>query len=84
MLPMSSLLKRITHPENSMFLVGTTWSETLITLPEKLFLIWRSAGSPRHGPLYDLMKIKRAQFKRNKRHCEKMLNLLKLSDLLPI
>ena len=48
------------------------------------FLIWRSAGSPRHGPLYDLMKIKRAQFKRNKRHCEKMLNLLKLSDLHPI
>ena len=21
------------------------------------FLIWRSAGSPRHGPLYDLMKL---------------------------
>ena len=34
-------------------------------------LIWRSAGSPRHGLLYDLMKIKRAQFKRNKRYCEK-------------
>ena len=41
------------------------------------FLIWRSAGSPRHGPLYDLMKIKRAQFKRNKRHCEKNAESLK-------
>ena len=31
------------------------------------FLFWRSAGSPRHGPLYDIMKIRRAHFKRNKR-----------------
>ena len=30
------------------------------------FLIWRSAGSARHGTLYDLMKSKRAQFKRIK------------------
>ena len=30
------------------------------------FLFWRSAGSPRHGPLYDIMKIRRAHFKRNK------------------
>ena len=35
------------------------------------FLIWRSAGGPRHGPLYDIMKITRAHFKRNKRLCEK-------------
>ena len=31
------------------------------------FLFWRSAGSPRHGPLYDIMKIRCAHFKRNKR-----------------
>ena len=48
------------------------------------FLIWRSAGSPRHGPLYDLMKIKRAQFKRNKRHCEKNAESLKAERLAPI
>ena len=46
------------------------------------FLFWRSAGSPRHGPLYDIMKIKRAHFKRNKRLCEKKLKFLKLKDLL--
>ena len=45
------------------------------------FLIWRSAGSPRHGSLYDLMKIKRAQFKRNKRHCEKNAESLKAERL---
>ena len=27
------------------------------------FLFWRSAGSPRHGPLYDIMKVRRAHFK---------------------
>ena len=45
------------------------------------FLIWRSAGSPRHGPLYDLMKTKRAQFKGNKRHCEKNAESLKAERL---
>ena len=50
----------------------------------KSSLIWRSAGIPRHGPFYDLMTIKRAQFKRNNRLCEEMLNLLKLSDLLQL
>ena len=45
------------------------------------FLIWRSAGSPRHGPLYDLMKIKRAQFKHNKRLCEKNAEALKAERL---
>ena len=34
------------------------------------FLIWRSAETPRHGPLYDIMKIRRAHFK-CKRLCEK-------------
>ena len=29
-------------------------------------LIWQAVGSPRRGPLYDLMKIKQAQFKRSK------------------
>ena len=46
------------------------------------FLIWRSAGGPRHGPLSDVMKIRRAHFKSNKRLCEKRLNCLQLSDLL--
>ena len=46
------------------------------------FLIWRSAGSHRHGPLFDIMKTKRAEFKRRKRLCEKMLKLSKLIDLL--
>ena len=29
------------------------------------FLFWRSAGSPRHGPLYDIMKVRRAHLKKN-------------------
>ena len=46
------------------------------------FLFWRSAGSPRLGPLYNIMKIRRAHFKRNKRLREtKMLKFLKLKDL---
>ena len=44
------------------------------------FLIWWSAESPHHGPLYDIMKIRCAHFKRNK--SENMLKCLKLSDLL--
>ena len=41
------------------------------------FLIWRSAGSSCHDPLYDIMKIRRAHFKRNKRLCEKNAEILK-------
>ena len=33
------------------------------------FLIWWSAGSPHLGPLYDIIKMRRAHFKRNKRLC---------------
>ena len=44
------------------------------------FLVWRSAGSPRHGPLYDIMKIRRAHFKRD--YVKNMLTFLKLKDLL--
>ena len=43
------------------------------------FLIWRAVGSPRRGPLYDLMKIKQAQFKRNK--TEKNTESLKAKGL---
>ena len=45
------------------------------------FLFWRSAGSPRHGPLYDIMKIRRSHFKRNKRLCEKNAEILKAERL---
>ena len=45
------------------------------------FLFWCSAGSPRHGPLYDIMKIRRAHFKRNKRLCEKNAEILKAERL---
>ena len=45
------------------------------------FLIWRSAGSPRHGPLFDIMKAKRAEFKRKKRLCEKNAETLKADRL---
>ena len=45
------------------------------------FLSWRSAGSPRHGPLYDIMKVRRAHFKRNKRLCEKNAEILKAERL---
>ena len=45
------------------------------------FLIWRSAGSPRHGPLFDIMKAKRAEFKREKRLCEKNAETLKADRL---
>ena len=36
----------------------------------------RSAGSPRHGPFYDIMKIKR-----NKRLCEKNAEIIKAEQL---
>ena len=45
------------------------------------FLIWRSAGSPRHGPLFDIMKTKRAEFKRRKRLYEKNAETLKADRL---
>ena len=45
------------------------------------FLIWRSAGSPRHGPLFDIMKAKRAEFKRKKILCEKNAETLKADRL---
>ena len=45
------------------------------------FLIWRSAGSPRHGPLFDIMKTKRAEFKRKKRLYEKNAETLKADRL---
>jgi len=52
------LLKFIICFQNTLFLVGITWSETPIRLLENL----SSIGSL----LYDLMKIKQAQFKSNK------------------
>ena len=33
----SNVIPTKTHPKNSMFLFGMTWSETLIRLPENLF-----------------------------------------------
>ena len=36
------------------------------------FLVWRSAGNPRHVPLYDLIEIKILY--------EKVLNIIKLND----
>ena len=45
------------------------------------FFVWRSAGSSRHGPLYDIMKIRRAHFKLNKRLCEKNAEILRAERL---
>ena len=41
----------------------------------------RSVGSPRHGPFYDIMKIRHAHFKRNKRLCEKNAEIIKAEQL---
>ena len=45
------------------------------------FLIWRSAESPRHGSLYDIMTIRRAHFKRNKILFEKNTEILQAERL---
>ena len=49
------------------------WNEMcaeIHTQARNCFLQWRSAGSPKSGPMYDNMRISKAHFKLNLRNCK--------------
>ena len=83
MVPMSFLLKLITHFQNTLFLVGTPWSGNPVKLLENLS---SSSGLP-GAHVTDLcmiyLNLKVPSLNAIKDFVNRMLNLLKLSDLLP-
>ena len=74
-------LRLITRLRSTLSLVGMI----LLVSPIRQLESPSSSGGllevPRHGPLFDIMKTKRAEFKRRKRLCEKNAETLKADRL---